>query len=144
MSNVKEETIDATNKPKVKTTFKKPKFGEKAEFIRSMPATMPAKQVVAEAAKKGLKLTEGHVYNLRAMKKLAAKRLKASGRPKHLKLASSDVKSALVLDLEPRTSYVALARREEPSVDATEALTQLIDSRIAAYFVSLANAAKAR
>lgn len=144
MSNLKEETIDSATKPKAKTAFKRPKFGAKADFIRSMPETMTAKQVVAEAAKNGLKLTEGHVYNLRSMKKLSTKRIKSSARPKHLKLAGADVKSALVLDLEPRPSYVALSRRQEPTVDAAEALTQLIDSRIAAYFVSLANAAKAR
>lgn len=45
------------------------KFGAKAAFIRSMPTTMTAREVVAEAAKQGLKITEGHVYNLRSGKK---------------------------------------------------------------------------
>lgn len=44
------------------------KFGAKAAFIRSMPTTMTAREVVAEAAKQGLKITEGHVYNLRSTK----------------------------------------------------------------------------
>lgn len=45
------------------------KFGAKAAFIRSMPTTMTAREVVAEAAKQGMTITEGHVYNLRSSKK---------------------------------------------------------------------------
>ncbi len=43
-----------------------PQFGAKAAFIRSLPQSVPAKEVVAEAAKQGLHITEGHVYNLRS------------------------------------------------------------------------------
>lgn len=41
------------------------KFGEKADFIRSQPESMPAKDVVEAAAKHGLKISVNHVYNLR-------------------------------------------------------------------------------
>src|SRR5512133_2363146 len=40
-------------------------FGEKANFIRSQPRSMSAKQVVEAAAKQGLKISVNHVYNLR-------------------------------------------------------------------------------
>jgi hypothetical protein len=49
-----------------RSSSKNPEFGAKAAFIRSMPTTMTAKEVVAEAQKHGLKITEGHVYNLRS------------------------------------------------------------------------------
>jgi hypothetical protein len=52
--------------PKKRSSAKNPEFGAKAAFIRSMPSSMPAKEVVSEAAKQGLKITEGHVYNLRS------------------------------------------------------------------------------
>jgi len=51
---------------KKRSSSKNPEFGAKAAFIRSMPTTMTAKDVVAEAQKQGLKITEGHVYNLRS------------------------------------------------------------------------------
>jgi hypothetical protein len=50
-----------------KKTSKKPsgKFGAKAEFIRSQPESMSAKEIVDAAAKQGIKISVNHVYNLR-------------------------------------------------------------------------------
>ena len=45
------------------------KFGAKAEYIRSQPASMSAKEVVEAAKKAGLKVTVNHVYNIRAASK---------------------------------------------------------------------------
>jgi hypothetical protein len=45
------------------------KFGAKADFIRSQPASMSAKDVVEAAKKVGLKVTVNHVYNIRAAEK---------------------------------------------------------------------------
>lgn len=45
------------------------KFGAKADFIRSQPAAMSAKEVVEAAKKAGLKVTVNHVYNIRAAEK---------------------------------------------------------------------------
>ena len=45
------------------------KFGAKAEYIRSQPASMSAKEVVEAAKKVGLKVTVNHVYNIRAASK---------------------------------------------------------------------------
>jgi len=42
------------------------KFGAKADFIRSQPASMSAKDVVEAAKRAGLKVTVNHVYNIRA------------------------------------------------------------------------------
>ena len=52
--------------PKKLSSATNPQFGAKAAFIRSMPANMPAKEVVIEANKVGIKITEGHIYNLRS------------------------------------------------------------------------------
>jgi hypothetical protein len=41
------------------------KFGAKADFIRSQPESMSAKDIVDAAAKQGLKISVNHVYNLR-------------------------------------------------------------------------------
>lgn len=38
----------------------------KAGFVRSLPPKTPAKEVVAKAKAKGIKLTEAYVYNVRA------------------------------------------------------------------------------
>jgi DNA uptake protein ComE-like DNA-binding protein len=45
------------------------KFGAKAEYIRSQPASMSAKDVVDAAKRVGLKVTVNHVYNIRAAAK---------------------------------------------------------------------------
>lgn len=60
---------------------RKAKFGAKADFIRSKPATMPARQVVDEAAKEGMKLTINHVYAVRSQAKSAVTR-RGPGRPR--------------------------------------------------------------
>ena len=41
------------------------RFGEKADFIRSQPHTMSAREVVEAAEKVGIKISVNHVYNLR-------------------------------------------------------------------------------
>jgi hypothetical protein len=60
----------ATKKKAAKKTTKKAGAkkgrGSASAFVRSMPATMPAKEVVAAAAKKGIKISEGLVYTTRA------------------------------------------------------------------------------
>lgn len=54
-------------------------FGSKAQFIRSQPETMPARDVVEAAAKQGLKISVNHVYNLRAAADKPSARKPASG-----------------------------------------------------------------
>ncbi|HMA94219.1 MAG TPA: hypothetical protein VKP30_16120 [Polyangiaceae bacterium] len=63
------------------------RFGEKADFIRSQPNSMSAKQIVEAAAKQGLKISVNHVYNLRmgtATKLAGGTRTRAHGRSKSL------------------------------------------------------------
>jgi hypothetical protein len=51
---------------KSRKVVKPRKFGENAAFIRSQPDSMTAKEVSIVAAKRGLKISVNHVYNLRA------------------------------------------------------------------------------
>jgi hypothetical protein len=62
------------------------KFGAKAEYIRSQPASMSAKEVVEAAKKVGLKVTVNHVYNIRA----AAKKEGAFGPPRSVPAPSTN------------------------------------------------------
>ena len=80
------------------------KFGAKADFIRSQPEAMSAKDIVDAAAKQGIKISVNHVYNLRtaAAKKgqpvkgasaLAPKR--GVGRPRAAAAGGTDVERQL-------------------------------------------------
>lgn len=60
----------------------KAKFGAKAEFVRSIARDTPAKEVVAQAAKKGIKLTENYVYTIRSASSVGKKAAKAKPGPK--------------------------------------------------------------
>jgi hypothetical protein len=62
---------------------KKAKRTTKADFVRSLPATTPAKEVVAKAKEAGMALTDMYVYNVRSTSKASAKKgngLKAPGK----------------------------------------------------------------
>jgi hypothetical protein len=52
----------------------------KSDFVRQMPPGTPAKEVVAAAKKRGVKLTERYVYVIRSSDKAKAKRGKGPGR----------------------------------------------------------------
>jgi hypothetical protein len=65
------------------------KFGAKSEFVRSLDRAMPAAQVVALAAARGMKMSPGFVYNIRSVANGKARhaapdsRVRSSGPPRH-------------------------------------------------------------
>ncbi len=70
-------------KGKVKTAPKKKGGrGSASDFVRSMPADTPAKKVVAAAAKRGLKISEGTVYQTRAYDRSKRRGSKSKPGPK--------------------------------------------------------------
>lgn len=73
----------------------------KAEFIRSLPATTPASEVVAKAKAAGMSITPQYVYNLRARANNAAGApRRGPGRPpKALSAGGGSVSSGRVEDL---------------------------------------------
>lgn len=103
--------------PRKKTTKKKTKFGAKAKFVRSMPASMSARKVVEEAAKAGISISENHVYSVRAAtkktgkkvakgavkKKAAPKAAKAKGKTKTTKKRKTAPAPKPVVRTTPRT-----------------------------------------
>lgn len=151
MSNAKDtskaETTTATSTAPVKRKPGRPpklKFGAKADFIRSMPSSMSANQIVDEAAKQGIRLTVNHVYNIRAYKKAKGQAKVApreTARAKHLTPTTPmSVHDAVdrTIALE-RSTAVIYSAFPKPSADpAAEALTKLIDQRIRAFFLSIA------
>jgi hypothetical protein len=46
----------------------------KAEFVRTLPPSTPAKEVVAKAKAAGISITENHVYSVRSVDKRAKKK----------------------------------------------------------------------
>jgi hypothetical protein len=52
----------------------------KAAFVRGLPASTPAKDVVKQAKAAGMKLGVSYVYNIRGAAKMAAKKKRAAGK----------------------------------------------------------------
>ena len=54
-----------------KPSAKKPSRSDenKSAFVRSMPATMPGKEVIARAKERGMKISRAYVYSIRASAK---------------------------------------------------------------------------
>jgi len=84
--NVRTET-KAKSKAKQKSTSGKPnmsrtskKTANKAAFVRGLPLSTPAKQVVTLAKAAGMKLGINYVYNIRGTAKLAAKKKRAAAK----------------------------------------------------------------
>jgi hypothetical protein len=96
----------------------------KAAFIRSMPASMSANDVVAAAAKRGMKLTANHVYAVRSTskpgrpRKAAAKRVSAKptgrgpGRPS-ARAGSESTFRRLVLEMGIARAKILVGEVEE-------------------------------
>jgi hypothetical protein len=85
----------------------------KSDFIRSQPADMPAKEVVAKAKAAGLSISDNYVYTLRyEAKKKAGKTTEASKGAKKLAGAkSTTVSSSGVEDLlRAAASEIGLSR----------------------------------
>ena len=66
--------------------------GTKAAFVRSLPETMPAKEVVDKAKEAGLKLTPAYVYVIRSQARVGTKK-PANGAPPR---AAKDAQARLI------------------------------------------------
>jgi len=56
------------------------KDASKADFVRGLPAAMPAKEVVDKAKEAGLKLTTAYVYVIRSQARTSGKKKPAEPR----------------------------------------------------------------
>jgi hypothetical protein len=70
-----------TRSAKAAPKKKKGTRGSASDFVRSMPATMSAKDVVAAGTKKGLKISEGLTYSVRAYDRAKGKKGSSKKRP---------------------------------------------------------------
>jgi hypothetical protein len=70
------KTAVPVTKPSIST--KPPK--SKAAFVRGLPASTPAKDVVKQAKAAGIKLGVSYVYNIRGAAKMAAKKKRAAAK----------------------------------------------------------------
>jgi len=68
------------------------KDASKAEFVRSLPETMPAKQVVDKAKEAGLKLSTAYVYVIRSQARTGPKKASSNGAPR----VSKDAEARLI------------------------------------------------
>ena len=70
------------------------KFGAKSAFVRGLPRDTPAKEVVAQAKKKGLTITENYVYTIRSNSGPQVKKGKPGPKPGRKAAASSGMTKA--------------------------------------------------
>ena len=113
-STTKKPALKKSRKPK-KASLKHPeskhvisKIANKAEFIRSLPKDMPAKEVVAKAKLCGTKLTESYIYNIRGLSKIKAKKSKLAKNPAYGNAAQAFVGAgASVFTIDHASKYPA-------------------------------------
>lgn len=116
-----------TSKKKAATNGAKSGFGDKTRFVRKVAIEMPAKQVIEEAKKAGLKISENHVYAVRAvMRKEGAKG--GAKAPSSTARASAPASSAPTSSLEQQlrriVAELGLARSRAVMADVEAAFTQ--------------------
>jgi hypothetical protein len=71
------------------------KDASKAEFVRSLGETMPAKQVVEKAKEAGLKLSTAYVYVIRSQARTGPKKSSENSSPRAPR-ASKDAEARLI------------------------------------------------
>lgn len=99
----------------------------KADFIRSMPPTMSAKHVVAEAAKKGVKITPGYVYIIRGKSNAPL-----TGSPTLASRARAGVTPGL---MTPEMVFVRLAL--DIGLPRAQALLSAVDAKLGEFVAKL-------
>lgn len=113
--------------PESKHVVKVTGIANKAEFIRSLPKDMPAKEVVRLAKLRGTQLTESYVYNTRGLLKIKAKRTKLSVNGAYGKGTVTRVPLENALD---RSMRVAAAREAQAKPLTVEELFYAVVAEI--------------
>lgn len=101
----------ATHKKTKGSKTPKAEFGAKTKFVQAVALDIPAKQVVEEAAKQGLAMSENHVYAVRAeMRKKQKKQGSAPRTPKNSAVPKASKSSGLETQLRHAIAELGLAR----------------------------------
>jgi hypothetical protein len=99
----------------------------KSAFVRSMPTTMPAKELIARAKTKGFKLTAAYVYSIRAKANAAARKkgsqAKRPGRPPKTASSSPSHAGGSVSSLEQLITEIVERR-----------VVEILQSKMGAFF----------
>lgn len=139
--------VKPAKEPKAAKAAKAPAkaaFGAKAAFIRSMPDSMSAQDVVKEAAKAGLKLTAGRVYNQRYIDRELSQQPKKKPRAKYIvekpKADAAGDKVRLWIGASDGADVATRGGTDQAHVG--ELLKQIIDSRIRLFFAAIAAASE--
>ena len=108
----------AKKKAAAKKTGAKKTTMTKAAFVRSLPPSTPAKEVVAKAAETGIKLDDTYVYKIRTLDKKAAGKTKGSkatkGKPgPKPKVAASSVSNGAVTEFYRVLKRVGVSKAKE-------------------------------
>ena len=88
------------------------KDATKADFVRALPATMPAKEVVDKAKEAGLKLTTAYVYVIRSQARTGGAKRDPEAAPRVSKDAESRL-VAIASELGLTRSIAILTREKE-------------------------------
>jgi hypothetical protein len=72
------------------------KDASKAEFVRALPDTMPAKQVVEKAKDAGLKISTAYVYVIRSQARVGPKKPSSTANGSSSPRAPKDVEARLI------------------------------------------------
>ena len=124
--------------PKKSSKSAKPAKPTKASFVRAIPTSVPAKEVVAKAKAAGMTLSEKHVYVIRsdakkrsAKKKAGGASSKGSAAPSTLAAKSAAPSSGGANETNFRKLVLALGIPKSKSLvsDVERRLNQLISGR---------------
>jgi hypothetical protein len=108
-------------------------YGNKTKFVLGLPREMSAKQVVDEAKKQGITITEAHVYKIRSTAKAKGPKASAKGAaPKGSSKASASgslSKRDFVLSFGPDTKASEILRKaKEAGIGLSKAYLYTIRS----------------
>lgn len=93
--------------------LRKPRFGAKSEFVRSLDRELSAAQVVALAEKKGMRLTAAFVYNIRSAESSRTQPANASSKGRPRPLASGPLTGSPEAQLRAAIAQIGLARARQ-------------------------------
>jgi hypothetical protein len=92
---------------------RKPRFGAKSEFVRSLDRSLSAAEVVALAEKKGLRLTPAFVYNIRSAEATRSERARVTSKGQRRPRVNGSLTGSPEAVLRAAIAQIGLARARQ-------------------------------